>query len=149
VFGRSANAVDLDTYGAEAVIRRSWTYCTLVLGGTLLTKSAQYFGPSEVASFYALNYARERLTAAISLHLAAGLDLRWDNEIRNQEPDLLRSQGGNEAYHASVGLIWRPAAFYGAELTLQADNLTNSAYQAVPGVPASPRQYTLGVAKAW
>jgi hypothetical protein len=149
VFGRQANPVDLNTSGAEGTLRRSWTYCTLVLGATVLTKTAQYFGPSEEASFYALNYARERVTAAVSLHLTTDLDLRWDNELRNQEPDLLRTQGGNEAYRTSVGLIWRPPVLGGAELTFQVDNLTNSAYQAVPGVPASPRQFTFGVAKAW
>jgi outer membrane receptor protein involved in Fe transport len=149
VFGRQANPVDLHTTGAEGVIRRSWNYCTFVLGATVLTKTDQYLGPGEEASFYALNFARERVTAAVSLHLTEDLDLRWDNELRNQEPDLLRTEGGNEAYRTSLGLIWRPSSLKGAEVTLQADNLTNSAYQSVPGVPASPRQVTFGVAKAW
>ncbi|MGD0045150.1 MAG: TonB-dependent receptor, partial [Isosphaeraceae bacterium] len=149
VFGRQANPVDVHTSGAEAVVRRSWAFCTLVLGATVLTKTDQYLGPGEEASFYALNYARARLTAAVSLHLTNDLDLRWDNELRDQEPDLLRTEGGNDAYRTSLGLIWSPSALRGAELALQADNLTNSAYQSVPGVPASPRQITFGVAKAW
>jgi outer membrane receptor protein involved in Fe transport len=149
VFGRQANPVDLHTSGVEGIVRRSWTYSTLVFGATVMNKSAQYFGPSEEASFYALNYARWRLTAAVSLHLTSDLDLRWDNELRQQEPDLLRTEGGNDAYLTSIGLIWRPSVLRGAEVTLQADNLTNSAYQSVPGVPASPRQITFGVAKAW
>jgi outer membrane receptor protein involved in Fe transport len=149
VFGRQANPVDLHTSGGEAVLRRSWNYCTLVFGATVLTKTDRYLGPGETASFYALNYARARVTAAVSLHLTSDLDLRWDNELRDQEPDLLRSEGGNEAYRTSLGLIWRPSILGGAELTLQADNLTNSAYQSVPGVPASPRQVTFGIATAW
>jgi vitamin B12 transporter len=149
VFGRQANPMDVDTTGLEAVVRRTWTYCTLVLGYTGMTKSYQYLGPYEQASFYALNYARDRLTAAVTLRLTQSLDFRWDNELRYQEPDLLRTAGGNDAYHTSIGLIWRPAEWRGLELNLQVDNLTNSAFQSIPGVPASPRQFSFGIAKAW
>jgi hypothetical protein len=114
-----------------------------------MTKTFRYLGPYEQASFYALNYARERFTAAVIARLTPTLELRWDNELRDQEPDILRTDGGNEAYHTSLGLTWRPVALRGFELTLQADNLTNSAYQAIPGVPAAGHQYSFGVSKAW
>jgi outer membrane receptor protein involved in Fe transport len=149
VFGRQANPMDLNTGGFEAVVRRSWGDFTVVLGYTAMTKTFRYLGPEEEASFYALNYARDRLTAALIAHLTQTLQLRWDNELRDQEPDILRTDGGNEAYRTSLGLIWAPTALRGFEFTLQADNLTNSAYQAIPGVPAAKHQYSLGVSKAW
>jgi outer membrane receptor protein involved in Fe transport len=149
VFGRQANPVDLKTTGGEAVVRRTWNDCTVVLGFTAMTKSFQYLGPYEQASFYALNYARDRLTAAFIVKLTGSLELRWDNELREQEPDILRTAGGNGAYHTSVGLVFRPGGWRGLELNAQVDNLTNSAYQTIPAVPASPRQYSFGIAKAW
>jgi len=149
VFGRQANPVDLKTGGVEAVVRHSWSDCTVVLGFTALAKTFKYLGPTEQASFYALNYARDRLTAAFIVRLTESLEFHWDNELRNQEPDLLRTSGGNQAYHTSVGLVFRPSGWKGLELNAQVDNLTNSAYQTIPGVPASPRQYSFGIAKAW
>jgi hypothetical protein len=150
VFARSANPVNVATTGCEAVARRSWDRFTLVLGLTALGKSAaQYRGAPATASFYALNYARERLTAALVLHLTAELELRADNAARIQAPDALRTAGGNDALVSSLGLSYRPAAWRGWELAAQVDNAGNSAFQAVPGVPASRRQASLGATYAW
>ncbi len=149
VFGRSANAVDVDTAGIELVARRSWGLWSVVLGYTALDKSANYLGAPVTASFYALNYARQRLTAALTLTLARHLELRMDNAARIQEPDALRTQGGNDALTSSLGLDWHPLGRRRLELYAQADNLWNSAFQSVPGVPASRRQLSFGATYGW
>ncbi len=149
VTARTANAVDLDTGGIEAVARRSWSACDLVLGYTLLSKDADYRGAPVDASFYALNYARQRLTAAITLRLGGGFELRMDNTARIQAGNLLRVTGGDRAVISSLGLTYRPAAWRGAMLTVQADNLWNSSFQEVPAVPAARRIITGGVSYAW
>jgi len=149
VFGRRANAVDIATTGAELVVRRSWSACDLVLGYTVLTKAPDYHGALVSASFYALNYARQRLTAAAVVRLGREFQLRFDNEARIQEPNLLRTAGGNQALISSLGLSYRPAAWRGTEFTVQADNLWNSSFQEVPAVPAAGRQISAGVAYAW
>ncbi len=149
VFGRTANPVDIDTEGLELVGRHSWRLVTVVVGYTALAKSADYLGAPVTASFYALNYARQRVTAAVLLRLTQTVDLRLDNVARMQEPDSLRTQGGNDALTSSIGLDWHPQGVRGLEMAAQVDNLWNSAYQAVPGVPAARRQLSLGATYAW
>ena len=149
VFGRLANPVDVDTGGVELVARRSWGAFSLVLGYTALTKSANYLGSPETASFYALNYARQRLTVALTAELTRTLELRLDNAARIQAPDSLRSQGGNDALSSALGLSWHPRGRRNLEVTLQVDNLWNSAFQSVPGVPASRRQLSFGATYGW
>ena len=149
VTARTANPVDLDTAGCEAVARRSWGVCDLVFGYTLLTKDADYRGALVDASFYALNYARQRLTAALTARLGHGFELRMDNVARIQADNLLRVTGGNRAVISSLGLSYRPTEWRGAAITVQADNLWNSSFQEVPAVPAARRTITGGVSYAW
>jgi vitamin B12 transporter len=149
VFGRSANPVNIDTEGVELEGRHTWGLVTVVLGYTALAKSANYGNADITASFYALNYARQRLTAAFVMQLTENLELRLDNAARIQEPDALRTQGGNDALVSSLGLYWHPASLRRLELSLLADNLWNSAFQSVPGVPASRRQLSFGATYGW
>jgi vitamin B12 transporter len=149
VFGRSANPVDIGTEGVELVARRSWGLVTAVFGYTELGKSADYLGAPVTASFYALNYARQRFTAALTLQLTQTIFLRLDNAARIQEPDALRTLGGNDAIESSAGLDWRPAALAHLEVSVLVDNLWNSAFQTVPGVPASRRQLSFGGTYGW
>jgi hypothetical protein len=101
------------------------------------------------ASFYALNYARQRLTLAIVVRLGQEFELRMDNAARIQADNLLRTIGGDQAVISSLGLAYRPSAWRRTTFTLQADNLWNSDFQEVPAVPASRRQVSAGVAYAW
>ncbi len=149
VFGRSANPVNINTQGFELEARQTWGLVTVVLGYTALSKDANYGNADITASFYALNYARQRLTAAFTVQLTENLELRLDNAARIQEPDSLRSQGGNDAFLSSCGLYWHPAATRRLEFSLLVDNLWNSAFQSVPGVPASRRQLSFGATYGW
>ncbi len=149
VFGRSANPVNIDTEGFELVARHSWGLCSVVLGYTALSKSADYLGAPVTASFYALNYARQRLTAALLLRLTRTVEMRVDNVARIQEPDSLRSQGGNDALTSAVGVDWHPESMRRLEFSAQVDNVWNSAYQSVPGVPAARRQLSFGGSYGW
>ena len=101
----------------EAVARRSWGACDLVLGYTLLGKDADYRGALVDASFYALNYARQRLTAAITARLGHGFELRMDNTARIQAGNLLRVTGGERTVTSSLGVSYRPVDWRGAMFT--------------------------------
>ena len=149
VTARAANAVDIDVSGLELVVRRSWAACDLVVGYTGLTKDADYRGALVDASFYALNYAKHRLTAAATVRLGHGLEVRIDNVVRFQAANMLRTIGGDEAVLTALGASYRPAAWRGVELTLQVDNLWDSDFQEVPAVPAARRQFSAGVAYVW
>ncbi len=149
VTARTANPVDVDVTGLELMARRSWSACDVVLGYTGLGKVADYRGAAVDASFYALNYARQRLTAALSLRLGHGIELRIDNAARVQAGNLLRVVGGDWALSTAVGLSYRPAWRRGLELSLRVDNVWDDPFQEVPAVPASPRQFSLAAAYLW
>jgi outer membrane receptor protein involved in Fe transport len=149
VVARTANPVNVATTGVELVARRSWKACDLVLGYMWLTKDADYRGAAVDASFYALNYARQRLTAAVTVRLTRELTLRMDNVARVQAANLLRTTGGDDAIVSSLGLAYRPAGLRRLEISVQADNLWNSSFQEIPAVPAARRQVSGRVAYSW
>jgi outer membrane cobalamin receptor len=149
VTARTANPVDITTTGLELVAVMNTARVDLILGYSFLEKDADYGSALVDASFYALNFPRHRLTAAVVARLAAGWELRMDNEYRVQEPNLLRTAGGNEAVLSSVGLYWTPMRGRGLELSLRVDNLWDSVFQEVPAVPAARRQLAFGAAWRW
>jgi outer membrane receptor protein involved in Fe transport len=149
VTARTANAVDIDTTGVELVARRAWRAVDLVVGYTGLTKNAGYRGAVVDASFYALNYARHRLTAAITARLGGGFEVRMDNVARIQADNVLRVIGGDSAVTSSLGLGYRPRSWQGVEFSAMADNVWDDRFQEVPAVPASRRQISIGASYAW
>lgn len=149
VTARAANAVDLDVTGLELLVRRSWAAADIVIGYTALSKDADYRGATVDASFYALNYARHRLTAALTWRIVRGLELRFDNVARIQQDNPLRTIGGERAVTSALGLAYRPFATQRFELNARVENLWNTKFQEVPAVPATPRQFSAGVSYAW
>lgn len=149
VTARAANPVDIDVGGVELVARRTWGAADFVLGYTGLTKDADYRGARVDASFYALNYAKHRLTAAVTWRLGAGFELRLDNVARIQAENMLRLVGGDEAVTSAAGLAYRPPAWKRFEVAVQVENAWDADFQEVPAVPASPRQVSFGVAYTW
>lgn len=149
VTARTANPVDIGTGGFEVVAMTRTPRYSLVLGYTYLNKSADYGAATIDASFYALNFAKHRFTAAVVARLGSGFELRMDNEYRIQEKNFLRTAGGNDALLSGVGLYYLPPAVRGLELSVRVDNLWDSDFQEVPSVPAGRRQYVVGAAYHW
>lgn len=149
VTARSANAVDVGTFGFEIVASRKTSRYDVVFGYTYLDKDADYGSASVDASFYALNFARHRLTAAAVVRLGGGFEVRLDNEYRVQEKNLLRTVGGDDAFISTFGLYYLPARFRGLEFSALVDNVWDSRFQEVPSVPAARRQFSVGAALRW
>lgn len=149
VTARTANPVDIGTAGFELVVVRKSARCDLILGYTVLDKDADYGSALIDASFYALNFAKHRLTAAVVVRPGAGFELRVDNEYRIQEKNPLRTIGGNEALLSAVGLYYLPPGIRGLELSARMDNAWDSDFQEVPAVPAARRQFSVGAAWHW
>ena len=146
-FARQANPVDLDVFGVEALYRQRWERAELVLGYTHIDKDADYGAAAVDASFYALNFARHRATAALRFDITEHLVLRLDNEYRVQESNPLRASS-DEAWLVSAALAWEPRPG-GMSVALTADNLADDDYQPFPGTPAVGRQVSLGLRYAW
>jgi vitamin B12 transporter len=149
VIARTANSVDLETLGCELLATRRLARVELVFGYSWLQKQSDYGNASVDASFYALNFPRHRLTAAATLRLAEGWELRLDNEYRVQERNFLRTVGGRHALLSSAGLYYRPSWAAKWELSLLVDNLWASDFQEVPAVPAAGRQLAFGLVRQW
>lgn len=148
VTARTANAVDIDTAGFEAVATYRWMHGRAVVGYTWLDKSADYGTALVDASFYALNFARHRVTAALVWQPVKEIELRLDNEYREQEPNFLR-RSSTRAVLSSASLRWYVPQVRGLEVSVQVDNLWACAFEEVPAVPAAPRQYSAGLAYRW
>ena len=146
---RTANAVDIGTFGLETVaVHRTKNY-DLVLGYTYLHKTADYRLVAIDASFYALNSPIHRFTAALTWRLGAGWEIRSDNEYRIQEKNVLRRIGGDNAVISTLGLHYLPPSMRGWEFSILVDNLWDSDFQELPAVPAAPRQVAGSVSLRW
>lgn len=148
VTARHAQAVDIDTGGIELFATRSFGWLELMLGYTWLEKDADYGGATVDGSFYALNFANHRLTAALIAEPVDGLEIRLDNEVRLQEENPLR-RGGNEAFISALGVYWRVPSLPRLQLSVQVDNLWNEDFEEVPAVPAARRLTTFGARWDW
>jgi len=147
-FARQANAVDVDVLGIELLLAGQWESLEVAAGYTYLDKDADYGTALVDASFYALNFARHRATLAIRYRLAEPLELRIDNEYREQADNPLRTSSSN-TYLASLGIAWEPPQGSGIGVALTIDNLTDSDYQPFPGTPAMGRQFSLSASYSW
>lgn len=147
-FARQANPVDLEVLGIEAFMTRRWPRLDLALGYTWLDKDADYGSTAVDASFYALNFARHRMTLALRYRFADRFELRLDNEYRRQERNPLRS-GDDETFLTALALTWNADAARGFNAALVIDNLTDSEFQPFPGTPAAGRQVSLTAGYAW
>ncbi|HWA08286.1 MAG TPA: TonB-dependent receptor [Opitutaceae bacterium] len=148
VTARTANAVNIDTAGVELFARKSFDFVDLVLGYTWLGKDADYGTAAVDASFYALNYPRNRVTAAVVARMGGGWEVRFDNEARWQAYNPLRTTRQN-AVISALGVSYRPPQSPNLIFSVQADNLWDSDFQAVPAVPASRRQVSGSVTYTW
>lgn len=147
-FARQANAVDLDVTGIELLWAHQWQNVYLTTGYTYLDKDADYGTASVDASFYALNFAKHRLTAGAIYQPDDRLEVRVDTEWRKQEPNPLRS-GDNEAFITSASVGWWPTVSGNLRLDLVVDNVTNDDFEEFPGTPAAGRQISLQLRYSW
>jgi hypothetical protein len=149
VTARIASPVDVEVSGLELVLRRTWRELESVVGFTWLDKAADYRGAIVDGSFYTLNYARQRLTAALVWRPSTVVDVRVDNSLRRQNGNPLRTTGGAQAWATACGVNWRPAGWRGVQLSAQVDNMWNDHFQETPAVPATPRQVSVSVMRRW
>ncbi|MBL4576694.1 MAG: TonB-dependent receptor [Opitutaceae bacterium] len=148
-FARSANEVDIDVVGFETVFVKQWDQVDIILGYTWLDKDSDYGDASVDASFYALNYAKHRFTAAVIWRVGEDFEIRSDNELRFQEENSLRTAGGDEAFISTIGLYYSLPKWPEIEVGLLVDNLWDEDFQEIPAVPASGRQVSAHLSYRW
>lgn len=145
---RSANAVDIETLGFELIATKRFASVDVVASYTLLDKSEDYGEINVDASFYALNYPDHRLTFGAIWRPVNGVEVRVDNEWRQQQSNALRS-GDNDAVFTHLTASYFPEAVDGVEISFAIDNLWNESFQEVPGTPGRGDQYSLAASYRW
>ncbi len=139
---RTANHLDIQTTGTEALVSGRVDRLRWVLGYTFLHKDEE---TDAGASFYALNYPKHRLTLALVFAPRPGVELRSDNELRDQAPNALR-RGRTRVWLSALRLVIEPELIPGLSINVAVDNLLNLGFQEVPGVPGARRRVGAGLA---
>ncbi len=147
-FARQANVVDIDVFGAQILYGKSWNAVDLVAGYAYLDKDADYRSATVDASFYALNFAKHRATLALRIRFSDRLELRLDNEYRQQEKNPLRASS-DSAFTTSASLAWQPPDGHGFGFALSVDNLSDDDFEQFPGTPAVGRQLSFSARYDW
>ncbi|MBK1878195.1 TonB-dependent receptor domain-containing protein [Pelagicoccus mobilis] len=145
---RSAKNVDIDTVGLEVIASKRINQLELLGSATILDKDENYGDASVDASFYALNYAKLRLTAAIVWNVTEQIQARFDNEYREQQDNVLR-EGDDEAFFTHVGVYYAVPEVEGLEVKAAVENLWEDDFQEIPGTPGRGRQLSLGARYSW
>ena len=147
-FARQANAVDIEVFGLQLLFSKSWQNVDLVAGYSYMDKDENYLSDTVDASYYALNFARHRATLALRIDISDRLELRLDNEYREQQANPLRASS-DSAFINSATLAWRPINGRGLGVALAADNIGDDDFQQFPGTPAVGQQVSLSVRYDW
>jgi outer membrane cobalamin receptor len=145
---RSAKNVDIDTFGLEVIGSKRIGQLELLASATLLDKDEDYGDPSVNASFYALNYAKLRLTAAAVWRATEQIQIRVDNEYRDQADNVLR-EGDDAAFFTHLGVYYAVPEMEGLELNAAVENLWEDDFQEIPGTPGRGRQLSVGARYSW
>lgn len=145
---RTAQNVDIDTFGVEGFLEWKTDALTFFSGYGYLLKDDSYDSAEIDASFYALNYARHRVTFGAIWQLAEQFELRMDNEYRTQEPNALRS-GARHPLLSTVSARWAPTWAQGFDVALAVDNVWDENFEEVPGVPGQRRLFSGVVGYRW
>lgn len=145
---RSANAVDIETAGFEVIAKKHFSALDLVASYSWLDKTDDYGAIDVDASFYALNFAKHRVTLGAVWRASEQLEVRIDNEWRDQEHNRLRN-GADTATFTHLSINYAPQSVDGLELTLAADNLWNEEFEEVPGTPGRGDQLSLALSYSW
>jgi hypothetical protein len=145
---RNANPVDIETLGLELIANKRYENAEIIASYSWLDKSEDYGRDDIDASFYALNYPDHRVTLAAIWKPVSGVELRIDNEWRQQQENALRN-GDDQAFFTHLSVSYFPEQLAGVEVTLAADNLWNESFEEVPGTPGRGDQYSLAVSYRW
>jgi hypothetical protein len=148
VGARSAENMDLETFGIELIGSRRWDAIEAIASYTYLDKDESYGNADIDGSFYALNYAKHRITLGAIWTPNEIFEFRIDNEWRNQIPNTLRSSD-NEALFTHIGLSFFPPDFDNLELFAALENAWHDDYQDVPGTPGKGNQLSCGAIYRW
>ena len=145
---RLSTNVDIDTFGIELIASKRWENVETIMSYTYLDKDEDYGEVVGASSFYALNYPNHRFTLGAIWRPCEILEVRIDNEWRENEDNALR-KGSDSALFTHFGLSIYPPQVDNMELFFAVDNAWDDDFEDVPGTPGRGDQYSAGVTFSW
>ena len=145
---RTANPVDTQTFGVEIIGYHKWQNFQLIGSYAYLSKDEDYKKPDFVGSFYALNYPEHRATLGIIWEATDLIQIRVDNEWREQRENLIRT-GPDDLFYSHLAISYFPSQISDTELFLAYDKPWDEEFQDLPGTPGRGDQFSFGVSYRW
>ena len=145
---RSAKHLDLETLGLEIIASREWNNLEVISSYAYLRKDEEYGDPSITGSVYALNYPENRLTLGMIINPSDSIEVRIDNEWRDQRPNLLRS-GSDRATYSHLASSYYPSFVDDLEIFIAYEKPWDEDFQDIPGTPGRGDQFSLGATYSW
>jgi outer membrane receptor for ferrienterochelin and colicin len=145
---RSAENLDLETSGVELLASRNWESFQSIISYGFLTKREDYGNLVIDGSFYALNFPKHRFTLGLIWDALDSLQVRIDNEWREQHENSLR-KGPVESFYSHLAVSYYPAKLNDLELFLAYDKPWDEDFQDIPGTPGRGDQFSFGTTYSW
>ncbi len=145
---RSAENVDIETYGLEFIVSRQMENLEGIASYSFLRKNEDYGNSLVDGSFYALNFPEHRLTLGFILNPNDLLQIRVDNEWRDQRANLLR-KGSNSSMYSHLAASYYPARMDELEVFVAFDKPWDEDFQDIPGTPGRGDQFSMGATYSW
>lgn len=145
---RSAENVDIETVGFEIIASREWEHFQAIASYGYLKKEEDYGNLSIDGSFYALNFPEHRVTFGLIWALIDSIEIRIDNEWRDQRKNDLR-KGPDDSFYSHFAASYYPSLIDDIELFLAYDKPWDEDFQDIPGTPGRGDQFSLGATYSW
>jgi hypothetical protein len=145
---RSAENVDIETYGLELIVARQLEKLEGIASYSYLHKNEDYGNALVDGSFYALNFPEHRLTLSFIYDPNDLLQIRVDNEWREQRANPLR-KGPDNSMYSHLAASYYPALIDDLEVFVAFDKPWDEDFQDIPGTPGRGDQFSLGATYSW
>jgi hypothetical protein len=145
---RSAKNVDIETVGIEIIASRKWNKLETISSYSYLHKDEDYKDSLIDGSFYALNFPEHRTTLGIIWNPNDLMEIRIDNEWREQQANPLR-EGPSHSVNSHIAASYYPARLDELEIFMAFDKPWDEEFQDIPGTPGRGDQFSLGATYHW
>ena len=148
---RKANHADINTFGFEIIASHQWDNFQAICSYSYLEKEENYKDLNVDGSFYALNYPEHRATLGLIWDPIDTLQIRVDNEWREQRENIIRQNTGapNKSTFSHLAASYFPPKFEDLELFLAYDKPWEKDFQDIPGIAPRGDQFSFGATYSW